>query len=189
MVEAARLQTPRRRADAAVRRPASRGSKGQRRGPTKLCIRALLRASAPIISRMTEMGLTKSFSHRRTMADRALGALAAAFGSAAVEGRLLRAGVIIRKGPHRDGAPETHRHPGPDRTSWARTIAITPQTMLSQKVLSSHPQTRERKSQTVAYQRRSYVDVFYRPGFPSLGRICNQRCRERQGGCRKRPDS
>ena len=58
------------------------------------------------------------------MADRALGALAAAFGSAAVEGRLLRAGVIIRKGPHRDGAPETHRHPGPDRTSWARTIAI-----------------------------------------------------------------
>ena len=42
------------------------------------------------------------------MADRALGALAAAFGSAAVEGRLLRAGVIIRKGPHRDGAPETH---------------------------------------------------------------------------------
>ena len=121
MVEAARLQTPRRRADAAVRRPASRGSKGQRRGPTKLCIRALLRASAPIISRMTEMGLTKSFSHRGTMADRALGALAAAFGSAAVEGRLLRAGVIIRKGPHRDGAPETHRHPGPDRTSWART--------------------------------------------------------------------
>jgi hypothetical protein len=59
------------------------------------------------------------------MADRALGALAAAFGSAAVEGRLLRAGVIIRKGPHRDGAPETHRHPGPDRTSWARTIANT----------------------------------------------------------------
>ena len=59
------------------------------------------------------------------MADRALGALAAAFGSAAVEGRLLRAGVIIRKGPHRDGAPETHRHPGPDRTSWTRTRAIT----------------------------------------------------------------
>ena len=45
------------------------------------------------------------------MADRALGALAAAFGSAAVEGRLLRAGVIIRKGPHRDGAPETHSAP------------------------------------------------------------------------------
>ena len=138
MVEAARLQTPRRRADAAVRRPASRGSKGQRRGPTKLCIRALLRASAPIISRMTEMGLTKSFSHRRTMADRALGALAAAFGSAAVEGRLLRAGVIIRKGPHRDGAPETHRHPGPDRTSWARTIAICTSDALPVQTVCAH---------------------------------------------------